>query len=277
MSAFDDRIVKVIIEVGNEIKTYEDLQIQASGTKTNNALQNEFEIKITNLSKATRDFILSESNILDRNKINKRITLEAGRKSYGTSIIYVGDIRMVTVSQPPDIAIIIKTYTGNQSKNEVVSRSQGALVSLSVLSKQIALDLGLELIFQATDKQISNYSFTGAKLTQINKLNEMGGINAFVDDTRLIVTDKDKPIIGAIKILNKNTGMIGVPQLTERGLTAKMLLDNETLIGGVVEVESTINTSVNGTYVIYKMSYDIASRDNNFYVTIECNRNKSNV
>ena len=277
MSAFDDRIVRVIIEVGNEIKTYEDLQIQASGTKTNNALQNEFEIKITNLNKTTRDFILSESNILDRNKINKRITLEAGRKSYGTSIIYVGDIRMVTVSQPPDIAIIIKTYTGNQSKNEVVSRSQGALVSLSVLSKQIALDLGLELIFQATDKQISNYSFTGAKLTQINKLNEMGGINAFVDDTKLIVTDKDKPIIGAIKKLNKNTGMIGIPQLTERGLTAKMLLDNETLIGGVVEVESTINTSVNGTYTIYKMSYDIASRDNNFYVTIECTRIKSNV
>ena len=73
MDKIDPRIVRVGVEVDGVVRYYEDLAITASGTKYANANENECEVKITNLSKETRDYILTETSPFIKSAQPKKI------------------------------------------------------------------------------------------------------------------------------------------------------------------------------------------------------------
>lgn len=269
MQELDPRLVKLSIEVNGQIKTYDDLFIVASGTKYANPNQNEAEITIYNLDRRTQDYILTETSPYNFNRTPKTIRLEAGRLSYGTSLIYSGNIVSSKPSQPPDIGVTMKCLTGNFYKGLMVSHSFPGSVPLSVIAKQVAADLNSTLIFQTADKNIGNYAYTGPALNQINRLGSAGGINAFSDNATLILKTIGLPISNTTRILSSETGMIGIPELTERGVKVKFLLDNRTALGGGMDIKSTIYPAANGSYVIYKLSFEVTNRDVPFYYVAE--------
>ena len=102
----DPRIVRLSLEVNGKIKVYENLFIAAVGVKYANPLQDEAEITIYNLDKATQDYILTETSPYNANRTPKTVILEAGRQSYGTSVIYIGNIIYSSVTQPPDVGVV---------------------------------------------------------------------------------------------------------------------------------------------------------------------------
>jgi hypothetical protein len=272
MQELDPRRVRVGIEVDGLIKWYEGLDIKAQGTKYGNANQNECTVTIANLSKETRDYILTETSPFNKNRKPKRIIVEAGRVSYGMSRMFIGDITAATPSQPPDITITIKALTGDYQKGNVISRSKPSQMSLKKISEGVAKDLGVSLDYQAKDKNIANYQFSGGALKQVNKLGETGDVNAYIDDGVLVVKDYNVPLNGKLRVLDLSSGMIGIPEVTEQGLKATFLLDNKTSLGSALQIRSEIYPAVNGTYVIYKLSFDIASRDVPFYFIAEAKR-----
>lgn len=275
MQELDPRIVKISIEVNGRTKTYDgNFALTANGTKYANPLQNECQITLTNLDKTTQDAILTDTSPYNLNRTPKAVTVEAGRQSYGTAVIYRGNIVSSTLSQPPDLTITLKCLTGNFLKGNIIARSQSGSVPLSTISKQIAQDSNTLLNFQATDKNIGNYSFAGPALKQIDILGSMGGINVFIDDNVLVVKDAYVPLNNTLRVLNAQTGMIGIPEFTEQGIRVKFLLDNRTTLGGSLQIESKEYPAVNGTYVIYKLAFQIASRDTPFYYIAEAARRR---
>lgn len=272
MQQLDPRIVQVGIEVNGKLKLYEGLHITANGTKYANANQNECEIKIANLDKTTTDFILTETSPYNLNKTPKQVVVNAGRKSYGVVRIYAGNIASSSVSQPPDIMITLKCLTGNFKKGNIVSKSQTGKVPLMQIAKQVAGDLNVTLDFQAENKQISNYNFTGGALKQVDKLGETGNISAFIDDEVLVVKELNTPLANSIKIISADSGMVGIPEMTEEGIKVKFLLDTQTRLGGALRVQSKLYPAANGDYTIYKLGFEIASRDTPFYWIAEAKR-----
>jgi len=272
MGSIDQRIVRVGVEINGELRVYENLYVTASGTKFANPLQNECEIKIANLAKDVRDYLLTETSPFNANKTPKRIIIDAGRVSTGTFRLYEGDITECIPSQAPDIVLTMKAKTGQFSKGKVVAVSQAPQVALSRIAKDIAASLALTLVFEAKDKNISNYSFSGAALKQVEKLSEAGQVNAYIDDKNLVVKDYNVPLRGVSHVLSAATGMVGIPETTEQGIKVKYLLDPKTKLGGQLTVESEINKALSGDYVIYKLSFDISSRDTAFYWIAECKR-----
>lgn len=268
----DPRIVQVGVEVNGRLKIYEGLTIYATGTRYANALQNECEVKITNLDKSTRDYILSETSPYNKNKTPKLLVVKAGRVSYGTATIFSGNIVSSIPSQAPDITITIKALAGNYNKGDIISRSAPGQTTLSKISANIAQDLNLPLIFQAKDKQIANYNFSGAALKQVEQLGQLGSLNAFVDNETLIVKDINNALTGRSRILSLDSGMVGIPQPTEFGIRVSYLLDSSTTLGGSLQLKSVVYPSLNGNYIIYKLSFEIASRDTPFYWIAEAKR-----
>lgn len=269
----DPRIVKVSIEVNGKLKTYTDpIMLAAEGTKFANSNQNECEIKIANIDKATADYILTTTSPYNLNRTPKSVIVEAGRQSYGTTKIYSGNIISSSISQPPDTVITLKCLTGNFQKGNIISRTQSGNASLSDISGQIAKDLDLRLDFQAQDKSISNYNYTGGALKQVDKLNEAGLINAYIDDDSLVVKEASLPLINSERELSLENGMVGIPEITEQGIKVKYLLDNISKVGGGLKVTSSIYPAANGEYVIYKLSFEIANRDEPFYYIAEGKR-----
>ena len=271
MTGFDNRILRVGVEIGKELVTFEGLAIEVSATKTSAVTANDATIKISNINKTHRDHILTETSPWNKLGVRKRVIVQAGRDSYGSSTIFIGDIISATVQQPPDIAITLKARTNNWNKTLVTSKSYGNLISCKRIAQGIADDMGLALVFEATDKQIASYAFTGAKSQQLDQLGQVGRVNAYIDDDKLIVVDIGKPLKsagGTSNILDLDSGMVGIPELTEQGIKVKMMFEPHSKCGGLIQVRSRINPGANGKYIIYQMDYDLANRSENFYNTI---------
>jgi len=264
--------VQVTIELGGTINTYTGLGITATGTKYANSLQNDAEIRIANLTKSKRDYILTETSPFNLNREPKKVTLSAGRVSTGVSTVFQGDVISSSISQPPDIWLTLKCLTGNFFKSTVVSKGGNSSIPLSQLSAQVAKDLGVRLDFQAVDKPITNYNFTGSSLNQVQKLGDSGAIDAYIDDGTLVVKELNFPLSNSSQVISESTGMIGIPELTEQGVKVKFLLNGQTTLGGSMRVQSTLNPATNGTYIIYKLNFEIASRDTPFYWIAEGKR-----
>ncbi|KNE28220.1 baseplate hub protein [Achromobacter spanius] len=271
----DLRAIRIGIEVSGRTNYYsaqDGMRIKASGTKYANATQNECSVTISNLRRETRDFLLTETSPFNQNRTPKRLVVEVGRVSTGLFKVYTGDIISAEPSSPPDVDIVLKSKTGNAANGAVVSKSAQATSKLSAIAAAIATDIGATLDFQALDKLIANYTYTGGALGQVNRLAEAGGVRAFVDDTRLIVQDFDKAVRGRVKILNMNSGMVGIPKATEKGVEVTYLIDGESVLGGTLRLDSKFNKSLNGDYKIDQLKFDVASHEDPFFYQATCSR-----
>ena len=272
MANIDKRIIYLELEVRGGKKRYEGMSVEYSVTKTGGTVMNEAEIKIANLARDVRDYLITTTSPLKRPRQRVAVALYAGYASTGVTRRFVGDVTSATATQPPDIWLTMKARTGYFSKGNILARSAPAHANLSALSKGVADDLGLILEFQARDKGIGNYSFTGSALQQVNKLADTGLVDAFVDDDRLVVKDRGAALTGRRRKLNKATGMIGVPEVDEKGVKVKMLLDPYTAIGTELEIESEINPAANGVFTVYKLRENCALRNTQFYLEAEATR-----
>lgn len=284
MSRFDPRIVRVGVEVDGQIKTYgERFDIRVSGSKMANPAENACEVTITNLTKETRNYILTETSPFNRNRTPKRLFVEIGRvSSLGAqpgsgqaplTRIFVGEIVSSSPSQPPDIALTIKALTKTYDKGIVVARNGQERELLSAIAARVASDLALSLDFQATDKTIANYAFTGAKLRQVDHLELAGGVDCFVDDDKLVVKDAGAPLVERVTTLSARSGLVGVPEATERGVKVTFMLDSAATLGGALKLESELNPALSGDYTIFKLDFEAATRDTPFYWMAEASRN----
>lgn len=273
MAALDPRIVEVAIEVNGQLKTFNgDLWISATGTKYANALQNDAEITLQNLDKVTQDYLLTETSPFNPNRTPKTVYLYAGRQSYGKALIYVGTVVSSRCTQPPDIGIALKCLTGNFSKTNLITRNQPGGATLSQITKGIADDLGLLLRFQAKDKTVTNFNFSGSAGNQVESLSSLGDFNVYVDNNTLVVKDSGEPLLGSTRVVSAENGMIGIPEFTEQGIRVKFLLDNTTSVGSGIQVKSAVYPAANGIYVIYKLGFQISSRETPFYYIAEGSR-----
>lgn len=271
-SQLDLRRIRIGIEILGRINWYEGLRVKVSGTKYANPTQNDCAVTITGLNMATRDYLLTETSPFNQNRTPKRLIVEVGRVDTGLFQLFIGDIISAEPGPPPDLDLTIKAKTQNAQSGNVISTSAGALVQLSELARRVANDIGVTLEFEAQDKNIANYSHSGAALAQVKRLAEIGGVAAYIDDDRLVVKDAGRPLSGRVRILSKDTGMVGIPKGTERGVNVQFLIDPETALGGALRIQSELNKSLNGDYVITQLGFDAQSHDTPFFYTAQASR-----
>ena len=262
---------KIIVELDLETtrKRYEGSAIKYSVTKTGNGQMNEATIGICNMLKEDRDYILKAATPLRRHRQRKKITLFVGTRDTGTARLFTGDITEATVTQPPDIWLMLKAKTGYFARSSLVSVAAPEREKLSAITDRVAGSMGLQPVFQADDKMIENYSFTGGAGLQVDKLGEAALVNAYIEDDRLIVRPAGEPLKGKVRKLDKHSGMIGIPELNEQGVKVKMLHDLETTVGFQIDIESELNPAASGSYVIHKATYTGESHGQPFYIDAE--------
>lgn len=268
----DLRIIRVGIEVSGRVNWYTGLRVKASGTKMANPTENECTVTISGLSTDVRNFILTETSPFNSNRTPKRLIVEAGRVSTGTFRLFVGDIESAEPAPPPDVDLIIKAKTGSASKGLITSVDGIALTRLKSLAQQVASRLGVSLNFQATDKNIGNFSFSGPASQLVNKLQDAGGVRAFIDDTELVVKDAAKALQGKVRVLNSNSGLVGLPKITEKGVQVTYLIDGESALGGLLRLDSKFNPAASGDYTIDQLKFEVATHDDPFFYVATCSR-----
>jgi hypothetical protein len=289
LEQLDPRIIRVTLQVNNQIYNYETqtelnsagqvlrtngLWITARGTKFDNENPQECEVSISGLSRETREFLLSETSPWNANRVAKQITVSAGRVSTGLSLIYSGDVVKASITNPPDNIVTLNCLTFFFQNGNIITPAAVPTNLISNIAKQVAGNLGIPLQFEATDKPLTNYNFIGAALKQIDRINSIGGVSAYIENNVLVVKNKNTALVSAgTKIVSAETGMVALPEITNFGVKVTFMIDNYTRLGTLLTVKSDRVPTANGSYIVYKLAFDISSRDNNFYWVAEAQRN----
>lgn len=263
----DLRRLRIGIEVGEQMQFYEGLRMRASGTKYANPTQNECEVTISGLRADTRNFLLTETSPFGDERKKRRLTVEAGRVSTGLFVVFIGDITDADVSPPPDVTLTLRAKTNNANNAKVLTYSADAIEKLSIISQRVANDNGLTLLFQAKDKNIANFSHSGTASQMVRRLSQAGEVRAFVDDDALIVKDYDDTVSDRVRMLNKDSGMVGIPMADEHGIEVTYLADNTSELGGKLRVQSKMNPALDGDYVINQLRFELATHEDPWFYT----------
>lgn len=273
-TAFDTRLLTLTLQLATGAVEYSGLSIRASGRKYDSSIPADCEAVIYNLTPAQRNNILTQASPL-KIGLNPPVNmvLSAGRESYGTFVLYQGNVISTDVTQPPDIGVCLRAQTLQGAMGLIIGTNQSSIATLRSVSQAVADSLGVGLDFQAVnDKQINNYSFTGAALKQVEKLNQMGGVKAFIDVDTLVVQDASPASAEDPILISANTGMVGVPQVTEFGVVVRTMLDPRIRLGNrrPVRIDSLINPAANGIYYVTQINFEVANRDTPFWYVLSC-------
>ncbi len=267
----DPRLLRVTIDLEGNPHVFESLAISAVGTKYTSAISNVCDIRIANIDKETRDKLLTEGTPYSRLAPPKNsILIEAGRESLGLHQVFNGDITTVNVTQAPDIWLVMRAITGKQRKNMTVSTSQNASAKFSLISSQVAGELGIPLDFRAPDKDVANFSFSGSLERMVGTLGTISnGVDAYVDDDRLVVKSRYDPVTAEVIPISIDTGLVGIPEFIDLGVRCTVLLTTEIRLGQTIRLTSAAYPAVDGEYVIYRLGFNLANRDSPFYYILE--------
>lgn len=279
VAAFDGRLLNVQITIDGQIISYDqEYFILASGTRYGSGNFGECAIRLDNISKSDRDFIISKTTLWSLQRSLVQVVINCGRESYGTFELFRGTVISASVTQPPDIGLVLNCATGAAVlgyANAFTAPPQATFLSIC---QQVANNITaaqptnpIILDFQSTQggKLINNYSFTGPVTNQINKLAQLAEVRAFIENNKLKIRDIGIPDKAASILISSQTGMIGVPQITQTGVRVKILMINDVELNMPVQVVSTVNAQANGNFYIFKMQFEVASRDTPFYWVLD--------
>ncbi len=269
----DPRLLRVTIFLDGvqQVPSYERLAISVKGTKYTSAISNICEIRIANIDKETRDRLLTEGTPYSRLAPPRNsILIEAGRESLGFHQIFRGDITTVNVTQAPDIWLVMRAITGKQRKTTTTTLSQNGTAKFSLISSQAAEQLEVSLDFRAPDKDVANFSFSGSLEKLVTTLGTISlGVDAYLDDDRLIVKPRFDPESSEVIPISIETGLVGIPEFIDLGVRCTVLLSSEIRLGQRIRLVSAAYPAVDGDYVIYRLGFDLANRDSPFYYIVE--------
>jgi len=277
--AFDDRLVQFTVEVEGQTYTWnEDFFIHAVGTKYTNGMLGECALRIDNIKKQTRDFLVKKCvpwQPPPAQRLYANIQLEVGRKSYGTFVLFAGQAAAANPTQPPDIGVTFTSLSNQYWLGNIGQVSFGAITPISQIAAEIASLNNLTLQFKGTDFNVGNFSFTGPVPKLVDKLCDLGNVWAFIDNKNLVVLSSGPgspapppPRNTDPVLINSSTGMVGIPEVNTFGVNVRQLINNELRVGDLIQIESTMNPAANGVFVIFQLGYEIASRDTPFYWNI---------
>lgn len=275
----DKRICYVQIQTPSGDKEIHNISIRGRITRKMSETGSTAKISIANLSREDVEYLTTyTSPYVDQSK-KKRINVFAGYESTGVGMIFSGDIYSALPEGLPDTWLNIEAKTEYFNQQNIITLAQGRMNTKS-LASVAANQLGVNLVWRSkSEKFIDAFNFTGAKTKLLNRINKLDNFHAYIDNNTLYVVDKDEQPpeesntsttkkTGYVKVINGDSGLIGLPQPDEYGVKIKVLLDPSVNLADWFKLESKRLPIVNGFYQVYEMTYDFATREPQYYLEI---------
>jgi hypothetical protein len=171
------------------------------------------------------------------------ILLAAGDDESGMQTVFQGTIfdAWADYNSAPDVAFNIIAYSGlDLAVKPVNATSYKGAADVATIMQGFANDAGLILENNSVNVQLSNPYFSGTTLNKIRTCARAANILQTIDRGVLAIWPKTGSRVGEIPTISKDTGMVGYPSLSSKGMTIKTLFNFNIKLGGRVSVQSFI-------------------------------------
>lgn len=266
-------------------KVIEGVNIRFScETNSSFGIVNSGNIDVYNLNRTDTEFLTTSTAFW----INRRrlVQLYAGYDD-DVRLIMSGQILEAPPQGYPDMALHIRLFGDAKWQTTVidVNKSDLKIVDLidyvgSITDYPVNIPQWLRDGNEWLNKRLSHYSYTGTPMGLLQEIQDMlGGYNpsdtAFnigVGSGVIRVSTSKKTENESVLLINKETGMIGLPSPTINGIMVKTLLNPDVAINDVIKLESERIPMCNGQYVVFEIKHEGELRSNQFYTTLHCRR-----
>ena len=226
----------------------------------------EFNIQRNNLASSnTANFVIYNLNTANRSKIYKDIydvgtfravQLFAGYAEKTGDLlprVFNGNIkRAFSHRQGPDFRTEIECYDGQISN------------STSDIAITLPASINTKDIIEAIAKNLKDVGgvTVGKKFTDISSrstalmgnpseiLSQLTGGKSYIDSGNLYALDKSEVVIGDIRLINVDNGLLGTPKKQETMIEIEMLFEPRIKPSQLIELQSSTEPRFNGYYKV---------------------------
>lgn len=198
------------------------------------------------------------------------VQLFAGDENSGMSMAFSGEITQASAdfNAAPDVSFKIDAMTGFfgnviPSGPTAINGSQPASDFIAMQAKKA----GYTFKNNGVTTCLSNAVFNGSPVSQARAAAKQIGAELIIDDDVMILSPSGGTYAGDTSgssgnavLLNKNTGLIGYPVLTNEGVEVKSLYNPAFRLGSLVKIESVVPRA-SGTWRIIKLSHELTAFD----------------
>lgn len=253
-----------------QLKRLDGLAIKGRVSRKMSSTESEATVSIANLAQSDIEYLTTFTSPYVKPQVKKTINIYAGYSQTGWGRIFTGEIYDARPSDLPDTWLNIKAKSLYYEKRAPITYgTYGTTTKESAQS--IAQSLNLAFDWQATQtKNLDAFNFSGSKGELIKEFNKVGDVVMYEDNGVLRVTDKNakRDNKNPVKVISKDSGMIGIPEPDKYGCRVKCLLDASINCGSWVQIKSVKLPVINGYYQVYELDFDFATREQQFYCEI---------
>lgn len=267
------RVCYIEVETVNNgskvMKNLNGLAIRGRVCRRMGSVGSDARVAVANLSTEDLEYLTTYVSPYINPDIRKKINIYAGYEETGYGRIFAGDIYKALPDGMPDTWLNIEARSLYFEQRTPLSYGTGE-VTTQTLAQSIATEMGMTLVWDATEvKTIDDFNFSGSTGDLIKEYNQLSDVVLFEDNGQLKAVDRNPSSSGrTMKLITKDTGMIGLPEPDQFGVKVRCLLDPSIACGDWVRVESVKIPALNGEYQIYTIDYDFSSREQAFYCDI---------
>lgn len=207
-------------------------------------------------------------------KVKNAILLAAGDNETGMQTVFQGTIydAWADYNTSPDVSFNIIAYMGlDAAVRPVNASSYKGATDVATIMAAFAAEMQLTFENNGVDVKLSNPYFPGTALTKVRQCARAANILFTVDRGVLAIWPKTGARAGFVPLISPDSGMVGYPSLSSKGMTVKMLFNYNIRLGGEVMVESSVPMAC-GKWNVFSVAHDLSCEmpDGPWFTQMDC-------
>lgn len=195
-------------------------------------------------------------------KAKNIVTLSAGDTDNGMAEVFIGTIldAWADYSGAPDVGFNIVAFSGAiAAVKPAAATSYKGATDVGQIMSDLAAEMELEFVNNGVDAKLFNPYLPGTSLSKVRTVAQAANINWAIDRNRLFIWPLTGVRQGGAPLISSETGMVGYPALSSKGMTVKMIFNPAVVIGGDVEVQSSIPMAC-GMWRVFSLTHNLSSQ-----------------
>lgn len=189
------------------------------------------------------------------------ISLAAGEDDGPMNIAFQGTIidAWADYNASPDVAFNIVAFAGLDAALKPVDATsyKGSTDVATILSEIAQNEMNLAFENHGVDAKLSSPYLHGGALSKLRAVAQASDICWSIERGTLVIWTRQDGRKTAAPTVSPDTGMVGYPSLSSKGMTVRMLYNPDIRIGGDINVQSAILMAC-GSWRVYNLSHSLS-------------------
>lgn len=236
------------------------------------------QIRVYDMSQHLMNQLTTIGQINRAIRVKNTVSVAAGDAN-GMQLSFFGVIvdAYAEYNGAPDVPFVIEAAAGMDiAVKPVNATSYKGQVAVTQIMQDLATEAGLAFEPNGVTVKLLNTYLSGTTLNKIQKVARAANVQYTIDRGTLAIWDLGKSREGEVPLIDIDSGMVGYPTLSSKGMSLRTVFNFNIKLGADVKVQSSVEMA-NGIWHVFNVDHEISSQmpDGPWFSNIEVYRVES--